>query len=107
MSAVRGVHHDHENPIRQILCFVSNGTNAVIRHLEMSEWLRLVLAIAGAVIVTYTTMSSTIAQHTVRLDKLEKDFSVMAEDHRNDMKDIQNMFMDIQVKLAKLQGTRP
>ena len=107
MSAVRGFHHDHENPLRQILCFVSNGTNAVIRHLEMSEWLRLVLAIAGAVIVTYTTMSSTIAQHTVRLDKLEKDFSVMAEDHRNDMKDIQNMFMDIQVKLAKLQGTRP
>lgn len=106
MSAIRGIRHEHENPLRQIIGFVSKGTNAFIKYIEMSEWLRLAMAIAGAVIVTYTTMSSTIAQHSVRLDKLEKDFSLMAEDHRNDMKDIQGMFMDIQVKLAKLQGSR-
>ena len=79
----------------------------LFRSLEMNKWLEIAFYVIVGVVGTYTTMNSTLTQHTYRLDKIEKDFSDFKDEAAKDRKDIQSMFLDIQVKLAKLQGNKP
>lgn len=70
----------------------------------MTKWAEIALYVAGAVLVTYVTMSNSVSQHSYRLDKLEKDFSQHLDEHHQEYKEIQATLLDIQLKLAKLNS---
>lgn len=72
----------------------------------MSKWLEIAFYIVVGIVGTYTTMNSTLSQHSYRLDKIEKDVADFKDESAKDRKEIQAMFLDIQIKLAKLQGGR-
>jgi len=68
----------------------------------MNKWLEIAFYIGCGIITTYVTMSSTLSQHSYRLDKLERDVSDYAAEAKQDRKEMRDLLVDIQIKLAQL-----
>lgn len=71
-----------------------------LRSRKMSDWIKIIVAIAGVAIVTW----AAVQQHDYRIGQLESSFKEHLDKHDDQYREIQKALRDIDMTLTRLNA---